>query len=103
MGRMIDAARREHLRRQIQSAASTADRLCEAVTDPGLRKRLVGASLNIAAVEVFFLNADQTPPGEDDQWLDVAEHWLAVHTSVLRGLELEASPSSALQPLDATP
>lgn len=101
MSRMIDTARREHLRRQARSEAATADRLCETVTDPGLRKRIAAASLNITAVEVFFLNPARASSGEDDQWFDVAEHWLAVHTSVLRGLEFEASPSRALQAVDA--
>jgi hypothetical protein len=95
MSVMTGAVRREHLRRQIRSEVSTAARLCEAVTDPGLRKRLAGASLNIAAVEVFFLNADRGPADGEDQWLDIAEHWLAVHTSALRGLEFEASPADA--------
>ena len=74
-----------------------ATRLCEAVTNPGLRKRLAGASLNIAAVEVFFLNADRAASNDEDQWLDIAEHWLAVHTSALRGLEFEAAPPDAPQ------
>ena len=72
-----------------------ATRLCETLTDPGLRKRLAGASLNIAAVEVFFLNADRAPANDEDQWLDIAEHWLAVHTSAIRGLEFEAAPADA--------
>ena len=74
-----------------------ATRLCEAVTNPGLRKRLAGASLNIAAVEVFFLNADRAASNDEDQWLDIAEHWLAVHTSALRGLEFEVAPADAPQ------
>ena len=49
-----------------------ATRLCEAVTNPGMRKRLAGASLNIAAVEVFFLRADRAASNDEDQWLDIA-------------------------------
>ena len=92
---MTGAVRREYLRHLIQSEVATATRLCEAVTDPGLRKRIAGASLNIAAVEVFFLNADRVPAHDEDQWLDIAEHWLVVHTSALRGLEFETSPADA--------
>jgi hypothetical protein len=95
MSRMVDVVRRENLRRHVQSETSAADRLCETVSDAGLRKRLAAASMNIAAVEVFFLNAARSPAHEEDQWLDVAEHWLVVHTSVLRGLEFEASPNTA--------
>ena len=87
--------RREQLRRQIRSEASTADRLCEAVTDSGLRKRISAASINLAAVEEFFLNTAGLPAHQGLAWLDVAEHWLAVHTSVLRGLEFELTPSIA--------
>ena len=90
---MTGAVRREHLRRQIRSEVSAATRLCEAVADPGLRKRFAGVSLNIAAVEVFFLNGDRGPAQDEDQWLDIAEHWLVVHTSALRGLEFEVSPA----------
>lgn len=95
MSVMTGAVRREYLRRRIRSEVSTATRLCEAVTDPGLGKRLAGVSLNIAAVEVFFLNPDPVPAHHEDQWLDIAEHWLVVHTSALRGLEFEASPADA--------
>jgi hypothetical protein len=95
MGVMIGAVRREHLRRRIRSEVSTATRLCEAVADPRLRKRLARVSLNIAAVEVFFLNAERGSAHDEDQWLDIADHWLAVHTSALRGLEFEAAPADA--------
>jgi hypothetical protein len=97
MSLMTGASRREHLRRRIRSEVAMATRLCEAVTNPGLRKRLAGASLNIAAVEVFFLNADRAASNDEDQWLDIAEHWLAVHTSALRGLAFEAAPAVAPQ------
>jgi hypothetical protein len=95
MSVMTGAVRREYLRRRIRSEVSTATRLCEALTDPGLRKRLAGASLNLAAVEVFFLNADRGSAHDEDPWLDIAEYWLAVHTGALRGLESEASPADA--------
>ena len=95
MSCMIDLVRREHLRRRIRSEVSTADRLCEAVTNPGLRKRIAVVSINLAAVEVYFLNAARLPAHDEDGWLDVADHWLALHTTVLRGLEFEAFPNDA--------
>ena len=99
---MIDVVRRDNLRCRIRSEASAADRLCEAVADPGLRKRIAAASMNIAAVEVFCLTAARLPAHEETSWLDVAEHWLAVHTSVLRGLEFEAAPNDAMKAAAAT-
>lgn len=97
MSVMTGAVRRDYLRRLIRSEVSTATRLCEAATDPGLRKGLAGVSLNIAAVEVFFLNHDRASAHDEDQWLDIAEHWLVVHTSALRGLAFEASPADPTQ------
>jgi hypothetical protein len=97
---MIDVTRREQLRRRIGSAVSMADRLCEAVTNPGLRKRISAVSINITAVEVFFLDVAPLPAHEEKRWLGVAEHWLAVHTSVLRGCEFEAAANDTSKNTD---
>jgi hypothetical protein len=68
-----------------------ADKLAETVTDGALRKRIAAASINIGAIEPFFLNHPLVRSAEDEQlWLEAAEHWLAIHVSVLRGLEYEA-------------
>jgi hypothetical protein len=91
---MLDVARRERLRRLIQSEAATADRLCAAVTTSELRQRASAVSINITAVEVFFLNANRLPAHDEERWLDAAEHWLAVHMTVLRGLAIEAASSA---------
>jgi hypothetical protein len=89
--RGADCSRREQIRDLVRLETALADRLAESVTDPALRKRIAAASINVGAIEAFFLNHPRARSAEDERlWLEAAEHWLAIHVSALRGLEYEA-------------
>ena len=96
MGVMVDVVRRDDLRQRIGAETATAGRLCEAVTDCELRKRIARISLNIEAVEVYFLDRiSHRSAVDEERWLDIANDWLAIHVSVLRGLQYEATVAGA--------
>ena len=91
VSRGADCIRREQIRSLIRLETALADRLAETVTDYALRKRIAAASINVGAIEAFFLNHPRLRSADDERlWLEAAEHWLAIHVSALRGLEYEA-------------